>query len=1225
MEANSNSMLVQNLKNYIHDHADFIIINRATSYYPELIHHKNEAFHFQCYGSMDYAYDIKIRVAPDLSIHSSCTCPYEGNGICKHQVASINQLIELIKSKKIDKEVFMKEKTAHNLAVYLPHKQGIINREELSKIQFKVDRYRFGSVQIESISKTKIKAIFTEFLESYELELAYLKPSDEIKLTCTCLKYNNCEHKLAFLNHIKEHYGFDYFSPNYLAILKAEILKEKGLDGKVDFDEVFELEIDEEGVHTTEKIKNLFTHPNLIFNPNQTEERKNLYHPKLTKDEVQFGLGFCIESVSNKIASIYPFYGKLNKQKTEISSKIQAIDDRDVADAMQLISPEESRLLPLAIRVSEAFEKATFSSPSMEELGYFVQLFRQFTKEFSSYKIYLFQNKHNFVKKYLQEITIVDAPIFPILKIKTNGKFHQLDFKVKIAEKTYLLNSSKLSISALGILVENQLHLVANPETLHALIRFNEIAQINIFNEGIQHLKDEIITPYSRIFDVQYKELKEKTTKKKNLQPIKQVYLSEAEEGEYIVFQPIVKYGERQVSPGNFEKIWLDEKKFIGLKRDDLFELEFLDVMQDLHPNFEAKTDYFFIKTEEALVSFWIMDAIEQLKKADVQVFGLAELKGIKYNLNKPSFSVGFSSGTDWFDMAIDIEFGDQKVDLKKLQKSIVKNSNYVELSDGSLGILPQQWIEKYKKYFKLGQIKKDKIEISNFQFNIIDELYEELESSPDFLKELNEKKKRLSNLKQLSIVKPSKNLDAELRSYQKEGLSWMVFLHENQLGGCLADDMGLGKTIQSIAFLQHLKDNAKGKSTKPSLIVAPTSLMFNWVSELKKFAPQLKHLLFFGGNRNELKSDFAEVDVILTTYGSLVKDVEFHKTQEYNYVILDESQAIKNPQSQRFKAVRLLKCNNRLALTGTPIENNTFDLYSQFNFLNPGIFGSVKHFRTTFSEAIDKDQDEETSALLAKMINPFILRRTKDQVATELPSKTEAIIYCEMGKKQRKVYEDFKQHFREKLQEQIESEGVNRSQMYILQGLTKLRQICNSTALADKEKDYGNYSAKLDELTRHLKEKVNKHKVLVFSQFVGMLQLVKERLIEEEINFEYLDGQTRNREEKVNNFQQNKDIRVFLISLKAGGTGLNLTEADYVYLIDPWWNPAVESQAIDRCYRIGQDKKVMAYRMICKDSIEEKITALQDKKKTVASEVIRTDVEKKSFDQKDVALFFGS
>jgi SNF2 family DNA or RNA helicase len=279
---------------------------------------------------------------------------------------------------------------------------------------------------------------------------------------------------------------------------------------------------------------------------------------------------------------------------------------------------------------------------------------------------------------------------------------------------------------------------------------------------------------------------------------------------------------------------------------------------------------------------------------------------------------------------------------------------------------------------------------------------------------------------------------------------------------------------------------------------------------------------------------------------------------------------------------------------------------------------------KTQFSDAIDKEKNHDASHLLSKMIAPFLLRRTKEQVAKELPEKTESIIYCEMGNEQRKVYDSFKNKYRDYLINKIDENGVENAQMYILEGLTKLRQICNSPALISDEEDYGNQSVKLDLLIENIKEKTGNHKILVFSQFVKMLQLIKTRLDEEQIHYEYLDGQTTNREEKVNNFQNNKEVRVFLISLKAGGTGLNLTEADYVFLVDPWWNPAVENQAIDRCYRIGQKQKVMAYRMICKDTIEEKIALLQGKKKAVATSIISVDEEKKSFDVDQVKSFFS-
>jgi SNF2 family DNA or RNA helicase len=311
------------------------------------------------------------------------------------------------------------------------------------------------------------------------------------------------------------------------------------------------------------------------------------------------------------------------------------------------------------------------------------------------------------------------------------------------------------------------------------------------------------------------------------------------------------------------------------------------------------------------------------------------------------------------------------------------------------------------------------------------------------------------------------------------------------------------------------------------------------------------------------------------------------------------------------------------LVLTGTPIENNTFDLYAQLNFLNPGLLGNMSHFKNNFSDAIDKEKDKDASILLSKIIAPFVLRRTKEQVAKELPDKTESVVYCEMGNEQRNVYEAFKAKYRDYLLNKIDENGVAKSQMYILEGLTKLRQICNSTALINDEADYGNYSAKLEILIENIKEKTGNHKILVFSQFVKMLQIVKTKLDEEKITYEYLDGQTKNRQDNVNNFQENEDVRVFLISLKAGGVGLNLTQADYVFIIDPWWNPAVENQAIDRCYRIGQTKQVMAYRMICRDTIEEKIVSLQSKKKAVANSIISIDDEKKSFDIDEVKELF--
>lgn len=579
-------------------------------------------------------------------------------------------------------------------------------------------------------------------------------------------------------------------------------------------------------------------------------------------------------------------------------------------------------------------------------------------------------------------------------------------------------------------------------------------------------------------------------------------------------------------------------------------------------------------------------------------------------------------SDLDWFDVNIDISFGDQKLSLKDLQKAFIKKSNYIVLSDGSIGILPEEWMKKFANYFKVGEVKKDGLQISNFQFGIIDELYDELEVKPEFLINLYEKKQRIQNISNIQETPIPKAIKAKMRDYQHHGLNWLNFLDENQLGGCLADDMGLGKTLQTIAFLQHLKVTKKPKF--PSLIIAPTSLIFNWENEINKFCPTLKLHIFTGTNRMETLKSFNKFDLIITTYGSLLNDIEELKNIDFNYLILDESQAIKNPTSKRYKSVRLLKAYNRIALTGTPIENNTFDLYAQFNFLNPGLLGSMAHFKKEFSDAIDKEKEISTSELLARIIHPFILRRTKEQVATELPEKIENIIYCEMEKEQRKVYDTFKNHYRDYLLNKIDENGVEKSQMYVLEGLMKLRQICNSPAIISDKEDYGSESIKLEMLMENIKEKTGNHKILVFSSFVKMLQLIKNKLEEEQITYEYLDGKTRDRQSRVENFQNESDVRVFLISTKAGGTGLNLTEADYVFIVDPWWNPAVENQAIDRCYRIGQKKQVMAYRMICKDTIEEKIVALQDKKKKIATSIISVDEDKKSFNTQEIKDLFA-
>jgi len=1228
-------MDVQSIKKFIEKYSSPISVVRSIDFEPELILEKDDLMVFQCRSSNGKnIYEVKITKIGDVIGATKCTCQYDGFGICKHSISALNSIVDSLENSR-QYRLFAESNDApkivnlDSMVTIIPTQSGEILFDQIDPRSFSNSPYYYMPMALLSLEPNEVVISYGEFRYFAKVTFTYNENEGQLKASCTCNSMNPCFHKYKTLEHVVRVFGAKYFSPDFKEFTKNDILLKHNLLGKIDFDEVFELIIDHKGISYNEKIQNILSSDKPIeFFAKQEVLFKTQSLPVAAR-----GLALCVSKTHDKNWTLKLVSAKRNPKSGELTSNFSEIKSYEISSQVDNAdtSSEEMVFLLKTSKMCSLFQDARinerFAAHSIEAFKIFHENFDLITK------VPLFMNTkwNSMTKKYMSPLQYLKGQIKPIAKITESEKFYHVEFKVRVDGSLLTLNSSKIHWTPIGLIFEDKLIYFDSLELFHVIEKIRQNGVLNIVKEGIEKLRTNVIDPLSKLLEVDVTQIQAKTAIRKNRKPKeqevpsieKQLFLSDGE-GDFIVLQAFVAYGNQLLAPLSNEKLWENENDFSFAQRNDTLEQEFVELLRSSHPSFTNKTNYFYLSAHEAIHNFWLMELIDAMSENEVKVFGMNKLKNLHYNLHKPSFNITVSSKTDWFDMEIDVSFGDQKVSLLEIQKAIVKRTNYVELSDGTIGILPKEWIEKYKKYFQMGQVKKNVIEISNFQFSLIDELYEDMTNAPSFLQDLYEKKKRLANLQEAKPVALPKGITATLRPYQNDGLNWLVFLHENQLGGCLADDMGLGKTLQTITFLQYLKNEYPDSQYKTSLIVAPTSLMFNWKAELEKFAPKLSVLIYTGANRVELKGQIDKHDVVLTTYGSVINDIREHQKHTYHYVVLDESQAIKNAESQRFKAVRLLKSWNRLVLTGTPIENNTFDLYSQFNFLNPGFFGTVKHFKATFSDAIDKEQDAETSQLLAKMISPFLLRRTKTQVATELPPKTEAVIYCEMGSEQRKVYDYFKEYFREKLREQIENEGVNKSQVYILQGLTKLRQICNSTELADKQRDFGAYSIKLDELVRHLKEKVQNHKVLVFSQFVGMLDIVQKRLNEENIVYEYLDGKTRNRQENVENFQNNAEIRVFLISLKAGGTGLNLTEADYVFLIDPWWNPAVENQAIDRCYRIGQNKSVMAYRMICRDTIEEKIVKLQERKRTVAADVIQIDNDKKKFNLKDVEHLFA-
>jgi superfamily II DNA or RNA helicase len=574
-------------------------------------------------------------------------------------------------------------------------------------------------------------------------------------------------------------------------------------------------------------------------------------------------------------------------------------------------------------------------------------------------------------------------------------------------------------------------------------------------------------------------------------------------------------------------------------------------------------------------------------------------------------FALSVSSGVDWFDLDGRIDFDGVPVSLPELLRAIRRGEKTIVLDDGSVGMLPDEWLQRYGLLAEVGTAEGGRLRFAPAQVGLLDALLAaEPEVSVDRV--FAKARDQLRSFDHIQAEAPPPAFRGELRLYQEVGLGWLAFLRRFGFGGCLADDMGLGKTVQVLAMLASRRLDDQGGSRaahKPSLVVVPKSLVWNWQQEAARFVPGLRILAHVGPERAAdaptLQRALDDVDVVLTTYGLMRKDAAFLREIEMDYLILDEAQAIKNADSESAKAARLLRGDHRLALSGTPIENHIGELWSLIDFLNPGMLGASRVFAGV---AGNRRPDREALAVLARALRPFILRRTKEQVAPELPPKHEEVIVCEMEPEQRRVYDELRTHYRAKLLSKIESEGLARSKLQVLEALLRLRQAACHPGLIDKERA-GDGSAKLDVLFARLDEvRREGHKALVFSQFTSFLALVRARLAATKTPYEYLDGKTRDREACVRRFQTDPSCQLFLISLKAGGVGLNLTAADYVFILDPWWNPAVEAQAVDRAHRIGQDKHVFVYRLICRDTVEEKVVALQEQKRDLAAAIIDAD-----------------
>jgi superfamily II DNA or RNA helicase len=578
------------------------------------------------------------------------------------------------------------------------------------------------------------------------------------------------------------------------------------------------------------------------------------------------------------------------------------------------------------------------------------------------------------------------------------------------------------------------------------------------------------------------------------------------------------------------------------------------------------------------------------------------EVAGRRY---RPAGSVAWNvtSGIDWFELSAEIDFGGVRAELPALLEALASGGRSVQLSDGSVGILPDAFAAEMAPFVALAQKHDGRLRYGRIQMALLDAL---LAGQPQarFDEAFERLRDQLAAGGRPEAEQEPHGFEGTLRHYQREGLGWLIFLESLGLGGCLADDMGLGKTIQVLALLMRRKsaNAAAGLPHRPSLVVVPKSLVFNWIEEAHKFAPALRVANHTGNTRIDTTNNLDEYDVVVTTYGTLRRDILRHRENEFDYVILDEAQSIKNAASQAAKACRLLRARHRLALTGTPVENHIGELWSIFEFLNPGQLGSAVRLRKFLADG------RGSADVVARAVRPYLLRRTKKEVLSDLPEKTEQTLYVELGETQRKAYDELREHFRAELTGRIGRFGVGRSRIAVLEALLRLRQTACHPGLVDHSQ-IDEPSAKLDTLMEQLEEVIDEgHKVIVFSQFTSFLAILRRRLDAIPLTYEYLDGRTTDRQARVTRFQEDESCRLFLVSLKAGGQGLNLTAADYIYILDPWWNPAVEAQAVDRAHRIGQTRPVFAYRLIARDTVEEKILALQDKKRDLADSIVRAD-----------------
>ena len=1195
-------------------------------------------------------YKVYIQKYADAKMMSlRCSCPYNLGEICRHEVAALLRLQDMV-----DKNMLGTTSIQYNQL----HTVAKMKHIDLKTIKMLSSPAIYE--EAENMLRTVKATILSAVDERIEAELVYngqtfplvIQKNEERSFDTSCMcgesMHPLCEHKtLLFLQLLNS------FGPNYFDSIrnwdkeKNKLLQIYGYSLNDDLHGKFEftykdgkpflklLDITIQRVAST-GIKQ----PMSFITPEVKETAVVIEEPPAKK----LGLVFNFNVKTYPGFNIDAIQGDADEDNKKYTGKAEALDLTKFVNTD--LFNEEDKMLFQQVRKLQETEVNKYLNRNSPFSGIWENIIHNdgddlpeetksliteylhpklkklFDEQESNNFVYYLPGNKTFKTSNLTEIELSNKFISPVFKVLAVNDHFEIVCMVKLNDETVSFSMNECD-SSLVFLYDNILYLWQKPEDVLQAEKFNKRGNIQLSKSNWAEKMQKVILPLTREYEVEF----DKKLVKEIKSGAPEVKLQLLEKGDYLVFQPIFTYNGFDAKGSDKNTITIpDGDKILVIHRNMEAEEKFLNKLEGLHSMFvrQEENNSLVLKGADVLRNNWFFLFVDAMKEMKIPVYGFEALKNFRFNTARPNTHIHVSSGMDWFDAKVEIEFGEQRVGIADIKRALAGKQSFVQLGDGTLGILPDEWLKRYALLFKVGDGKSDRLRLSKYHMSVIDELYENRDET-ELSFALDEKFERLREFKNIPEIPAPEALQQILRPYQVSGYQWLSYLNDVGWGGILADDMGLGKTVQALTMLEYYK-SINGGSLK-AIVICPTTLIYNWQNEVKKFTPSLTYHIHHGNTRSRSIEELQQHNIVITTYGTLRSDIQLLLKILFDYVILDESQAIKNPSSKVTKAASLLTAKNRLCMSGTPLQNNTFDIFAQMNFLNPGLLGSMEFFRNEFATPIDKFGEQEQKEHLRKLLYPFILRRTKEQVAKDLPDKTETILFCEMDGPQRKIYDAYRNSYRDKILGTIDQQGIDKSQLTILQGLMKLRQICDSPAILNEEDKHPNHSIKLEELSREIEENIGEHKALIFSQFLGMLALIKAKLKEQNIPFEYFDGSTSptDREKAIQNFQNNDDCRVFLISLKAGGVGLNLTAADYVYIVDPWWNPAVEQQAIDRTHRIGQTKNIFAYRMICIDTIEDKILQLQERKKTLAKELIADDATfVKALSKADVEYLFS-